>query len=76
MHPGFGTNLRSCASGRLGIMVSLSGASQEFEAVLEQQPDDSTAANNAALCRMYACDLVGAVQLLESCLKVGPRCKP
>lgn len=38
------------------------GAQAEFEAVLARDPGDMVALNNRALCRMYACDLTGAIQ--------------
>jgi len=38
------------------------GAQAEFEAALAADPGDTVALNNCALCRMYACDLGGAIQ--------------
>lgn len=45
------------------------GAVKEYDAALSLDPDDSLAANNRAVARMYACNLVGAIQALETDLR-------
>jgi hypothetical protein len=47
-----------CANGA----AARAGAQAEFEAALAADPGDAVALNNCALCRMYACDLGGAIQ--------------
>ena len=39
------------------------GAQVEFDAVLQSSSDDYVAANNKAICMMYACNLTGAVEV-------------
>ncbi len=41
--------------------------------MLREDPGDCIAANNAAVCHMYACNLVGAVQSLEAALQAQPQ---
>ncbi len=49
------------------------GAEAEFDAVLREDPGDYIAANNKSVCRMYACNLPGAVQSLEAALQANPQ---
>ena len=42
------------------------GALQEFEGALAADPDNRMAGNNRAVCRMYCCNLPGAIQV--SCM--------
>jgi hypothetical protein len=64
------THLRSAAE---SDVLSCAGTLAEFEAVLAEAPGDAIAANNAAICHMYACDLASAVALLEGALRGQPR---
>ena len=52
------------------------GAAVEFEAILQRNPGDAVAANNAAVAKMYAVDLTGAVTALEKCLQVSDHTHP
>ena len=47
-------------------------ALEEFNAVLARDPSDAIAANNKALCLMYARDLMGAISVLEDVLQNNP----
>ena len=38
--------------------------------MLGERPCDAVAANNRAICHMYACNLPGALQSLEGALQV------
>ncbi|BDA49206.1 Trafficking protein particle complex subunit 12 [Coccomyxa sp. Obi] len=49
------------------------GAEAAFDAVLREDPGDYIAANNKSVCRMYACNLPGAVQSLEAALQANPQ---
>lgn len=59
--------------GQQVTFVACAGAEAEFDAVLREDPGDCVAANNASVCRMYACNLVGAVQSLEAALQAQPQ---
>ena len=48
-----------------------SGAAVELEAILQRNPGDALAGNNAAVAKMYAVHLTGAVTALEKCLQVS-----
>ena len=48
------------------------GALVEFQAVVALRETDAAAANNAALARLYLCDLRGAVVGMEAALKSRP----
>ena len=53
-------------------MSNCAGAAAEFQAVLEARPTDAAAANNLAVCRLYLCDLPGAVMGIEAAVKADP----
>ncbi|KAK9814551.1 hypothetical protein WJX72_007745 [[Myrmecia] bisecta] len=56
----------------LFAQTDYAGALREFDAVLRVRPADSVAANNKAVCQMYACNLLGGIQSLEGSLKSLP----
>lgn len=69
--------LQSCAvdhvSGSCPTVFSVAtGAEAEFDTCLAEDPGDAVAANNKAICRMYGCNLVGAVHCLEAALHAQP----
>jgi tetratricopeptide (TPR) repeat protein len=43
-----------------------------FEEALAKRPGDVMAANNAAVCRLYAHDVIGAIKTLEACVRASP----
>ena len=48
----------------LGMSAGLhAGALRECEEALAADPDDRVAANNCAVCKMYCCNLPGAIQV-------------
>ena len=54
------------------VRCATAGAAAEFQAVLETRPADAAAANNLAVCRLYLCDLPGAVMGIEAAVKADP----
>ena len=54
----------------LGVVNA--GALEGFEAILKEHPGDAVACNNAAICKLYACNLKGALQQLEHSLAEHP----
>ena len=45
------------------MLLQNAGAMREFDAGVAADGSDSVAANNRAICRMYSCNLPGAIQV-------------
>ncbi|KAK9868400.1 hypothetical protein WJX84_009501 [Apatococcus fuscideae] len=76
--PAYGTDkaVQAAVRRNQGLLLTANqdykGAAVEFEAILQRNPGDAVAANNAAVAKMYAVDLTGAVTALEKCLQASP----
>lgn len=53
----------ACAPACWGEQRWCAGALRECEEALAADPDDRVAANNCAVCKMYCCNLPGAIQV-------------
>lgn len=47
------------------------GAVGEFDAALSLDANDTVAVNNRAVCRMYACNLPGAIRVRQDCFCIS-----